>query len=133
MISSIHHVQITVPRGAEDAARRFYCDFLGLSEVRKPDSLVSRGGLWLQVGRLQMHIGVEDGIDRKATKAHVAYAVAGLDAWRAKLTAAGIKILEGIPIPGYRRFEFRDPFGNRVEFIEGEGDTNPRASEGSLH
>jgi hypothetical protein len=22
-----------------------------------------------------------------------------------------------VPIPGYDRFEFRDPFGNRVEFI----------------
>ena len=27
-------------------------------------------------------------------------------------------ILDGIAIPGFDRFEFRDPFGNRVEFIE---------------
>ena len=30
----------------------------------------------------------------------------------------GIEVVEGIPIPGYDRFEFRDPFGNRVEFME---------------
>jgi hypothetical protein len=27
------------------------------------------------------------------------------------------KIADSIPIEGYDRFEFRDPFGNRVEFI----------------
>ena len=30
------------------------------------------------------------------------------------LAAAGVTILDGIPIAGYARFEFRDPFGNRV-------------------
>jgi hypothetical protein len=32
------------------------------------------------------------------------------------LAALGIEATEGVPIPGYDRFEFRDPFGNRVEF-----------------
>jgi catechol 2,3-dioxygenase-like lactoylglutathione lyase family enzyme len=121
VVAGIHHVQITVPRGTEAEARRFYCDFLGLPEVRKPESLAGRGGLWCQAGELQVHIGVEDGVERPATKAHVAYAVRGLDAWRSKLAAAGIEILDGVPIPGYARFEFRDPFGNRVEFIEHTG------------
>ena len=35
-----------------------------------------------------------------------------------RLSAAGGEILDGIPIPGCDRFEFRDPFGNRVEMIE---------------
>ena len=35
-----------------------------------------------------------------------------------KVAASGISVLESIPIPGYDRFEFRDPFGNRVEMIE---------------
>jgi catechol 2,3-dioxygenase-like lactoylglutathione lyase family enzyme len=121
MIAGIHHVQITVPRGAEPAARKFYCELLGLTEIGKPDSLAGRGGLWLQVGDRQVHIGVEDGVDRPATKAHVAYAVADLRGWRARLEAAGIEILDGVPIPGCERFEFRDPFGNRVEFIERTG------------
>jgi catechol 2,3-dioxygenase-like lactoylglutathione lyase family enzyme len=37
MIHAIHHVQITIPRGAEDEARTFYCDLLGLPEIEKPD------------------------------------------------------------------------------------------------
>jgi catechol 2,3-dioxygenase-like lactoylglutathione lyase family enzyme len=118
MIRGIHHVQITVPVGAEDAARRFYCQALGLPEIEKPPGLAGRGGLWLQVGDRQVHIGVEDGADRTATKAHVAYEVADLAAWKARLAALGIEVWAGIPIPGHDRFEFRDPFGNRVEFIE---------------
>ncbi len=68
MIRGIHHVQTTVPKGAEAEARRFYCVTLGLTEIAKPPSLVERSGLWLQVGDRQVHIGVEDGVDRHATK-----------------------------------------------------------------
>ena len=118
MIRAIHHVQLTVPRGAEEQARQFYCQTLGLAEIDKPASLVGRGGLWLQAGPQQVHIGVEDGVDRLATKAHVAYEVVGLAGWKAELATLGIEVLDGIPIPGYHRFEFRDPFGNRVEFLE---------------
>jgi catechol 2,3-dioxygenase-like lactoylglutathione lyase family enzyme len=65
-----------------------------------------------------VHLGTEEGVVRHATKAHVAYAVADLAGWPARLSRAGVEILDGIPILGYARFEFRDPFGNRVELIE---------------
>ncbi len=117
-ILGIDHVQITVPKGQEDAARRFYCDLLLLTEVEKPPALQPRGGFWLKVGDRAVHVGTEDGVDRQATKAHVAYAVNNLNAWRARLSEAGINVEAGIPIPGYIRFEFRDPFGNRVEMIQ---------------
>jgi catechol 2,3-dioxygenase-like lactoylglutathione lyase family enzyme len=118
MITGIDHVQITVPLDAEAAARAFYCDLLGLPEIAKPTSLKGRGGFWLQVGDCPVHVGVEERVDRHATKAHVAYAVTDLERWRQTLAARGIEILDGVPIPGYDRFEFRDPFGNRVEFIQ---------------
>jgi hypothetical protein len=28
------------------------------------------------------------------------------------------RAIEGIPVPGFDRFEFRDPFGNRVELLQ---------------
>jgi catechol 2,3-dioxygenase-like lactoylglutathione lyase family enzyme len=118
MLLGIHHVQLTIPPGSEEAAREFYCGILGLPEVEKPDSLKARGGLWLQVGDHQVHVGTESGVDRQATKAHIAYQVRDLASWRRRLQAAQIEILSGIPIPGLDRFEFRDPFGNRVELIE---------------
>jgi catechol 2,3-dioxygenase-like lactoylglutathione lyase family enzyme len=114
----IHHAQITVPRGEENSARDFYCRFLGLPEIEKPPSLQSRGGFWIQVGDRQLHIGVEDNVDRSATKAHLAYEVDDIPAWRTKLSEHGIHPLDSIPIEGFDRFEFRDPFGNRVEFIQ---------------
>src|SRR4051794_33546744 len=118
MIVGIHHVQLTIPPGSETSARQFYCETLGLPEVAKPTSLKARGGFWLEVGDRQIHVGVEFDVDRCATKAHIAYEVRGLAGWRSRLSAAGVEVLEGIPIPDFDRFEFRDPFGNRVEMIE---------------
>jgi catechol 2,3-dioxygenase-like lactoylglutathione lyase family enzyme len=114
----VHHVQITVPRDKEAEAREFYCGVLGLTEIEKPGSLESRGGFWARVGDRDLHVGIEDGVDRAATKAHIAYEVDDVEAWRTMLGERGFECLESIPIPGYERFEFRDPFGNRVEMIE---------------
>jgi catechol 2,3-dioxygenase-like lactoylglutathione lyase family enzyme len=116
-IRGVHHAQITIPRDAEADGRRFYCDVLGLPEVRKPATLQGRGGFWLQVGEKQVHVGIEDGVDRHATKAHLAYEVDDLRYWEARLAQHGLEILDSVPIPGYDRFECRDPFGNRMEFI----------------
>jgi catechol 2,3-dioxygenase-like lactoylglutathione lyase family enzyme len=120
-VIGIHHVQITVPEGQERAAREFYCGVMGLREVEKPQSLKGRGGLWLAVGDLQVHVGVEGGVERARTKAHVAYQVTDLAKWRDRLERAKVAILDSAPIPGYRRFVFRDPFGNRVELIQPVG------------
>jgi catechol 2,3-dioxygenase-like lactoylglutathione lyase family enzyme len=121
MIIGIDHVQITVPADAVPAARAFYCELLGLPEVEKPDALRGRGGFWLQVGDRQVHVGTEEGVERRRTRAHVAYAVRDLAAWRQRLVGGGVEVFEAVPIPGYDRFEFRDPFGNRVEFIQAVG------------
>lgn len=91
---------------------------LGLPEIAKPQSLLGRGGFWLQVGDRQVHVGTEDGVDREASKAHLAYAVDDIRAWQTLFHTRGIAILDGVPIPGYARFEICDPFGNRIEFIQ---------------
>jgi catechol 2,3-dioxygenase-like lactoylglutathione lyase family enzyme len=118
MIKAINHVQVSIPNGAEDVAREFYCGVLGMTEIPKPDPLAGRGGFWLELNGFQIHFGTEDGIDRTKSKAHVAYSVSDLESWRDKLNAVGCIVKDGIKIPGYDRFEFRDPFGNRVEFLE---------------
>jgi len=117
-IQRLHHAQITIPSGAEAEARAFYCALLGLSEVEKPATLVGRGGFWLTVGDQQVHVGVEDDVDRHKTKAHLAYQVDDVGAWRARFAEQGVAVAEQPPIPGYARFEIRDPFGNRIEFIQ---------------
>ncbi len=106
----------------------FYCGVLGLPEIEKPDVLKPRGGFWLAVGDRELHVGTEDGVNRRATKAHVAFAVDDLASWQAHLTKRGFALEAGVPIPGCDRFEFRDPFGNRVEIIERARDAVLRAS-----
>ncbi len=118
MIVALHHAQITVPKDAEAAARQFYCEHLGLQEVPKPEVLRARGGFWVQLGPIQVHVGTEDGVDRRRTKAHLGFEVDDLPTMRALLQSLGLEISEGEPIPGLNRFEFRDPFGNRMEFVQ---------------
>ena len=115
-----HHATLTIPTGSEDAARAFYGGVLGLKEIAKPAGL-RPGGLWLEDGNgaLQLHLTSQDDIDRQANRAHLAFLTDDLAALRAHLAAAGIAIAESVaPIPGHTRFECRDPFGNRLEFLQ---------------
>lgn len=118
MINEIHHVQVTIPRGTEEQARQFYCQLLRLQEIKKPAVIEERGGFWLQVGNRQIHVGAEDGVERLATKAHIAYQVTNLAAMRNRLEENGVAIQEDVPLPGLARFQIRDPFGNKIEFIQ---------------
>ena len=118
MIVGLHHAQVTIPKGAEDEARAFFCGSLGLREIPKPEVLRVRGGFWLECGALQLHVGTEDGVARERTKAHLAFEVDDLAATRALVERLGLPVLDGEPIPGLVRFECRDPFGNRIEFVE---------------
>ncbi len=117
-IIGLHHAQITIPKGAEEQARAFYCSLLGLPEIEKPASLQGRGGFWLQVGDRQVHVGTEDGVERSHTKAHLAYQVTNVAVIQKQLQEKGFTTLDAVPIPGFARFEIRDPFGNRIEFIQ---------------
>lgn len=116
-ILSFDHVQVTAPQGTEDRARAFYGEILGLEEAPKPAALAGRGGVWYRVGHLHLHLGLEDDFV-PARKAHPAFLVNDLDAIRVRLIAAGCVIVEDVQFPGYRRFETRDPFGNRLELLQ---------------
>jgi catechol 2,3-dioxygenase-like lactoylglutathione lyase family enzyme len=121
MILGLHHAQITVPPTMEKAAIAFYRDVLGLAEVEKPADLRGDrgGGTWFDLGNgQQLHLMAEDAVARRQTKAHVAYAVSDLDHWRQRMTEHEVTPVDCVPIPGHDRFEARDPFGNRIEFIQ---------------
>jgi catechol 2,3-dioxygenase-like lactoylglutathione lyase family enzyme len=114
---TVHHVQVAIPAGGEEQARRFYGDLLGFAELPKPANLQARGGVWFETGNLQFHLGVDPAF-RPAEKAHVAFQVAGLSALRERLTAAGYPTADDEPLAGYDRFFVKDPFGNRLEVLE---------------
>ena len=114
-VLGIDHVQVAAPAGCERDARAFYGELLGLAELTKPEALAVRGGWWFQAGAQELHVGVEP-MFVPARKAHPSFVVADLDAVAAKLTAAGHAVAYDDQIPGTRRFETSDPFGNRLEF-----------------
>jgi catechol 2,3-dioxygenase-like lactoylglutathione lyase family enzyme len=118
MIVALHHVQITIPKGCEVEARAFYCTELGLREIPKPTALLARGGFWLELGAIQIHVGTEDGVERRSTKAHLGFEVDDLARARRLIEGLHLEVVDGESIPGLSRFEFRDPFGNRVEFVQ---------------
>jgi catechol 2,3-dioxygenase-like lactoylglutathione lyase family enzyme len=116
-IVGIDHVQLTMPPGGEDAARRFYGDVLGLEEVAKPAALAGRGGAWFRSAGVQLHLGVEADF-QPSRKAHPAFQVQGLTALIVRCVNAGYPVERDVPVPGQQRVHVADPFGNRLEFIE---------------
>ncbi|MBV6450767.1 MAG: hypothetical protein MHPDNHAH_01493 [Anaerolineales bacterium] len=117
-ILSIDHVQLAMPAGEEEKARAFYIRILGFTEIPKPPELAKRGGLWLQCGNVQVHLGVESDF-HSARKAHPAFIVDDLDALLGKIQAAGYEWdLSQPPLEGYNRAHVFDPFGNRIELME---------------
>ena len=115
----VNHAQVNVPSDGLEKARAFYIGFLGMKEIPRPGVFKS-AGIWLNAGTFELHIGVEDGVERK-TRAHVAYEVKDIAGWRKKVLDAGYKIVEQPKIPNCERFHFRDPFGNNIELIERTG------------
>lgn len=84
----LHHVQLAIPRGGEDACRRFWGRVLGMAELDKPPVLAARGGCWFRGGGLEVHLGVEEPF-AAARKAHPGLLVRGLRTLAARLEAAG--------------------------------------------
>ena len=122
---ALHHVQVACPPGGEAAARAYYADGLGLSEVEKPADLQARGGAWFRAydgtGSVvaELHVGVEEPFV-PARKAHPALVVEGVDAVAALLEGLGFEVDHGQrdSFPGHLRCHCFDGHGNRVELLE---------------
>lgn len=117
MLTGIDHVQIAIPAGKEDEARRFYVDVLGFHEIPKPAEQAKRGGCWFELGRLKLHLGVDKDF-HPATKAHVAFLTDNLAGLAAEAKKSGYRLAEDVPVEGYDRLFVFDPFGNRIELMQ---------------
>jgi catechol 2,3-dioxygenase-like lactoylglutathione lyase family enzyme len=119
MKALIHHVNVTVPRALEAAARQFYGVVMGMTEVPKPESSRGRGGAWFQLGEVQLHLSLEEIEGEQVLKRHVCYTVENLNEAEQRFRDAGVEILpDDIPTPGWTRFYVRDPGGNRLEIAQ---------------
>ena len=116
-VRHLHHVQLAMPKGGEDHARRFYAGLLDIPEVPKPHPLAARGGCWFERDGLRVHLGVEE-FFRPARKAHPAFVVDGLEELAEELKRNGFPVVEDEQLEGFRRVYADDPFGNRIELME---------------
>ena len=116
VFSGIDHVQIAAPENSEPVARHFYCTQLGMLEIQKPEILVSKGGIWLDCGSHQIHIGIQKDF-HPAKKAHPAILIENIPNFRKYLEKQSIPTIEGETLNGIERFFILDPFGNRIEFM----------------
>ncbi len=116
----LHHVLVCCPVGGEDAARRFYGELLGLTEVAKPPGLAGRGGVWFREPGVELHVGVDEHFT-PARKAHPAFVVDDLSAVEARLVASGHPCTPDAGfddgVHAYRRCHSVDGAGNQVELL----------------
>ena len=117
-VIGIEHVQLAMPPGGEGAAREFYTGLLGLPERTKPPALAARGGCWFEAPGVKVHLGV-DADFRAAQRAHPALLVDDLAALQIALAAAGMEAVPDEPADGRKRCYVSDPFGNRIELMQG--------------
>ena len=121
-ITEIDHVNVTVPKTAEEAAKHFYSFVLGLKEIPKPEGSRVSVGAWYQLAGVQLHLSLEDGVgDIGASGRHVCLMVADLARAEQQLRDAGVEILpDERPVRGWLRFYVRDPGGNLIEIARRE-------------
>jgi catechol 2,3-dioxygenase-like lactoylglutathione lyase family enzyme len=116
----LSHINVTMPKGGETAARLFYAGHLGLRELPRPKALHTREGVWFDAGGLHLHLSVEEersGTDRQR---HFGLGCGDLDGLKIRLRAAGVVVEDGRPAP-WKRFFVYDPFGNRIEIHQPGG------------
>jgi len=126
LIVGLDHVNLLIDAG-DDAlarARAFYQELLGIEPLERPANTDSgRAGAWYQCGVQQLHLTTEKDASavNKASRRYPAFRVANLKVLRSRLETAGIEIIAGNKFLGQERFFFRDPWGNRLEFVERTG------------
>jgi catechol 2,3-dioxygenase-like lactoylglutathione lyase family enzyme len=116
-VAGLDHVQLAMPAGREDDARKFYSGILELPEIPKPPELAKRGGAWFENQEVKLHLGVEADF-RPARKAHPGILVQGLEELCERLRNAGYVVTNDDALAGYFRVYVDDPFGNRLELLE---------------
>jgi catechol 2,3-dioxygenase-like lactoylglutathione lyase family enzyme len=106
----IHHLALRVADVVR--SRDFYSDVLGLRELRRSHAGGMLRSIWLSAGAsvLMLERGLACGGSETGSGHLLAFAVDDLDAWQARLEAAGVVI----DSRGSATLYFRDPDGHRV-------------------
>ncbi len=120
LINGMHHVSLIVADTSR--ALGFYRDLLDLEvDDGRPD--LGYLGVWLQVGRQQIHLlelpspdPLEGRPEHGGRDRHLALVVSDLDLLKSRLDQAGITFT--VSRSGRRALFCRDPDQNALEFVE---------------
>ena len=119
-LGRVQHLSLCIRDEAE--ARAFYTGVLGLKEADNRPPKMPVGGLWLQVGDLQIHLIVPPDLaelpkprlmDRTPLAAHTAFEVPSLEPMVSDLRARGVNVILSEFVEG--QAFLTDPSGNVIE------------------
>jgi catechol 2,3-dioxygenase-like lactoylglutathione lyase family enzyme len=116
-ISNFHHVTIEVNDLEE--AFQFYTGILGFDEQATPDEIRDNGIRWISLpGGQSIHL-IETQDSRTPESAHFAILVNDVEKWEKYLNDHHIETHPPkFDIYNAKRFFFKDPSSNRIEFLE---------------
>lgn len=110
----LDHILLSIPEGETATARAFYTNVMGLTEIAGNHP---GGAIWFAIADIQLHLR-EEGGEQPYSKRHPAFEVSQLELAKKALEQHAIPIEYSSEIDGRQRFFIRDPFGNRIEFLE---------------
>ncbi len=109
----LDHILISIPLGQTEAARKFYGHTMGLTEIPGNHP---KGAIWFEIADIQLHVREEAG--QTTSDRHPAFEIEDLEAAKIHLSQSGVALSFSSEIDGRQRFFIRDPFDNRIEFLE---------------
>ena len=120
----LQHTSIPMPGNGHAAARSFFGEMLGMTEVLPPSTLDRAKLVWFKAGQdeHEVHLFVDDSMSNQSVAQHLCLQVDDVHAFRERATAHGVKVVETIAIHNRPRFFVHDPFNNMIEIVQITGD-----------
>ena len=109
----LDHFLISIPEGKTEEARAFYSQIMHLEEIPGNHP---KGAIWFNIGDIQLHIREES--NQNISDRHPAFEIEDLEQAKQHLLQNSVQVSYSSEIDGRQRFFIRDPFDNRIEFLE---------------
>ena len=106
---------LPMPKGQDDAARRFYGKLLGLREVMKTPG---ERGVWFDAKGTLLRLRYTDPMPAPTTEVKAHLHVDNAEGFRVAAQNARLRAWDAPAITGTRGLIVSDPFGNRLELRE---------------
>lgn len=122
-IVRLQHVSVPMPTDGHAEARRFYGEVLGMREIPQPSTLAQNSVVWFHAGPdgQEVHCFVDEPYRPGCANQHLCLQVDHLAEMHAKVAQHGVEPEETTAIRNRPRFFVTDPFGNKIELVQVDG------------